>query len=169
MALTGKQEAFCKEVALNNQSLTAAYVASYDTSKMVPASIHDAASKLGASPAVAQRIQVLRERATAVAVKKAGYTLAEEIETANDLIEQGKAAGQVSAAVAAAKHRAQLGGHLAEKKENNKSALDEMDVEKLLALKAELEAKLQRNRDALELAGDVAPAAEPMPMRRVIG
>lgn len=167
--LTSKMEAFAQAVALKKQSLSACYAEAYDAAKMAPKSINDAASKLAAHPAVAQRIEVLVGRAEAAAVKAAAYTIEAAMGEAGRLLEDAKNLGQISAGVAAATLRARLSGLLAEKKEEKKGALSDLDVEGLLALRAELEAKLQREADALELAGASSAAAPVTPFRRVIG
>lgn len=166
MALTAKQEVFCQGVAVRKLSQTDAYTYAYDVGKMTPASIHNAASKLAAIDEVKARIVVLTERATAAAVKAGALTLAQSIDEAGQMFEDAKALGQVAAGVAAAKLRAQLSGHLDEKKQDAKGSLDDMDVKGLLAMREAVEAKITSSREALEMVGDVvAPAA---PIRRVI-
>ncbi|MDP3940358.1 MAG: hypothetical protein Q8R92_19765 [Deltaproteobacteria bacterium] len=171
MALTAKQEAFARAVAIGGMNQTAAYASTYEVGKSTQKSIQDSASRLAAEPQVKARIKLLTERAAGVAVKKAGLTLAQSMAEAESLLEDAQALGQISAGVAAAKLRAQLAGHLVEKKEEKTGPLTDMDVTSLLALKAEVQAQLQRNKDALDLVGDLeSHVAVPLPlMRRVIG
>lgn len=89
---------------------------------------------------------------------------------AGNLLEDAQALGQISAGVAAATLRAKLSGHLAENKLESKGALDDMDVQALLEMRADVEVQIQRAKDALELCGDVdSPPPPPVPLRRVIG
>lgn len=168
MALTAKQEVFCQGVAVRKLSQTDAYSYAYDVGKMKPASINDASSKLAANPEVAQRIVVLKERATAAAVKAGALTLAESIDEAGQMFEDAKALGQVAAGVAAAKLRAQLSGHLDEKKQDAKGSLDDMDVKGLLEMREAVEAKVKQSREALEMVGDAPAPQVASPIRRVI-
>ena len=75
--------------------------------------------------------------------------------------------GQASAAVAAIKLRADLAGHLADKQAEKPGALSNMDVDGLLAVKQEVEARIQRAKDALDIVGAPPAAAKPE-HRRVI-
>lgn len=166
--LTQKMAAFASGVAIEKLSLSDAYRAAYDATKMTPKSINDAASKLAAHPAVAQRVQVLSERATAAIIKKAGFTFEASMDEAGGLLEDAKALGQISAGVAAAALRARLAGLLNEKREEKPGALDDVSVQELLALREIVAAQLQRAADALELVG-ISPIVAPVIMRRVIG
>lgn len=126
------------------------------------------ASRLAAKIHVAARIAVLTERATTIAAKKAGLTLADCIEEANIWVEDAKALGNTSAGVAATKLRAQLAGHLVEKREvKNTGPLDEADVGALSTMLVVAGEEIQRLKDAQALTGEVA--APPAPIRRVIG
>lgn len=167
MALTAKQEQFAQGIALKGLNQSAAYSAAYDASKMTPETIACRASELAKHSDVADRINVLRERATGAAVKKAGYTLADAIAEADELAADGKALGQISAAVAAIKLKAQLGGHLVEKKEIRTGSLEDTDLEKLAHMKAQAEAEMQAAEDAASVVGEVPTIAQPQ--RRVIG
>jgi hypothetical protein len=167
--LTAKEELFAKKIALENLNQTAAYSAAYDVSKMAPKTITDRGHDLAKKPDVAARITVLRERATNAAVEKAALTLADCITEAGEMLEDAKALGQVSAGVAAVKLRAQLAGHLTEKESKSKGPLDDLDISGLVELRQQLDAKLIRNRDALELIGDLPAPAQAQPVRRAIG
>ena len=166
--LTGKQEAFARAVALEGLDQTAAYSKAYDTSKMAAETINKEASKLGLHPAIATRIDVLKAGATAVAVKKAGYTLADAIDQAEGFVLQAAALGQASAGVAAVKLKAQLAGHLVEKKEITNSALTPSDVQSLRDLQADLAERRKRAKEAQALVGEAEQEAERVPLRRVI-
>lgn len=169
MALTAKQEAFARGVALEKLGQADAYRAAYDTSKMTPKSVDESASHLAADTKVAARIKVLAERATAAAVKTAGLTLDGSMAEAEALLQDAMALGQISAGVAAATLRAKLSGLLAEKDSKKGNPLDDLDVDGLLQLRVDLEAKIARNREALEMTGDLVPEAAAAPIRRVIG
>lgn len=168
MALTIKQEKFAQAVALQGMTQSAAYSACYDAAKLSPANLARRASEVARHPEVAARMVVLTERAAADAVKKAAYTLDAAITEADQLIADARSLGQVSAAVAAAKHKAQLAGHLVEKKEiTNRSGLDDLDAEKLKKLRDELNARLDRAREAQALVGGTE-MVQPQ-LRRVVG
>jgi len=146
--LTAKQAAFCNAVALENQSLTDAYRAVYDTSKCKPETVHRSATQLAKSPTIAARIAELRGKVEATAVKAAAYTLEHAMGEAGDVLERAKAAGQVGAAVSAVTLRAKLAGHLMEKIRVQAGPLDESDVKELIALRDELRARRDAERRA---------------------
>ncbi len=164
--LTSKMEAFARAVALENQSLADAYRAAYDTAKMQANTIQTEASKLAAHPAVSARVQVLKGRAEAAIIRKAVLTVEQSLDEAASLLKDAQDLGQISAGVAAATLRAKLSGLLVEKPAEKGSALDSMDVEDLLEMRKEVEARIQRAKEALDLVGEapLAPAAH----RRVI-
>ena len=166
--LTFKQELFCVKV-LEGLNLSDAYRAVYNSQKSKPATVNRAAKELADNPRLAARIALLRQGATAIAIKKAGYTLADAMTEAAEDRQLAIAGGQASAAVAATKLRAQLAGHLIERKEtSNKGALDDTDVAVLVAMRDEMIIKLKRLQDeAAAVAGDLPPP--PIPTRRVIG
>lgn len=168
MALTGRQEVFCRKVALENMTQRAAYSCAYEAGTKTEAAIDKLASSVASHPEVIARIEVLRQGATAAAIKTAGYSLAQAITEAEEARQDAKGNGQSSAAVAAVTLKAKLSGLLVEKKEvTTRGPLDDQDVAGLVAIRDEVNAKLQRAREALEMSGDqVAP---PVPARRVIG
>lgn len=169
MALTSQQEVFAKKIALENLNQSAAYSAAYNVAKMAPKTITDRAHDLAKLPEVAARIDVLRERATAASVKAAAHTRDAAINEAQALLEDAHALGQISAGVAAAKLKAQLAGHLDEKKQDPKGQLDEMDITSLLELKKAVEDKVESSREALAMVEVKTPViAAPAPIRRVI-
>ncbi|MCX7144187.1 MAG: hypothetical protein NT123_24755 [Proteobacteria bacterium] len=165
--LTAKMEAFARNVALKNQSFTDAYTDAYSTEKMAPRTVQTEAKRLAAHPLVAPRLELLRGRAEAAAVKRAALTLDDSLDEAGEMFDGAKAAGQFSAGVAAAKLRAQLAGHLSEKKEEHQGALTDIDVEVLLKMRDELVEKIKQTKEALARKG--AQPEEPKPCRRVIG
>ena len=164
--LTSKMEKFSRGVAVEKLSLSDAYRAAYDTAKMQPTTVQSEASKLAAHPAVSARLEVLEGRAEAAIIKKAALTVEQSLDEAGELLEDAQALGQISAGVAAATLRAKLSGLLVEKPAEKGSALDSMDVEDLLEMRKEVEARIQRAKEALDLVGEapLAPAAH----RRVI-
>jgi phage terminase small subunit len=168
--LTGKQSRFCEKV-LEGLNLSDAYRAAFNAENMKPATVNRAAKELADHPKVAARIKVLREGATAAALKKAAHTLEDAMKEAGDLLEDAQVLGQISAGVAAAKLRAQLAGHLSEKRDARPSSLDDMDVERLLELRAALEAKIKRNKEVSAPVDTHAstPSTPAVPIRRVIG
>lgn len=154
-------------MAIRNMNQSEAYSTAYDASRMTAESITSAASKVAAHDAVAARILVLKGRATAAAVKKAGLTLADEIQACSTAVENARALGQTAAEVAAIKLRAQLGGHLVERKEvSTKGTLEEADIAKLMALKREIDLRITLSKEAADLVGGTT--TQPAQLRRVI-
>lgn len=168
MALTAKQERFAQNIALKGMNQTEAYSEAYDSAKMGPASVNANASRLALHPDVKARIDVLREGATRAAVKAAAYTRDDAIREADEARLAALANGQGSAVVAATKLKSELAGHLSEKKADAKATLDDMDVESLLKLKAAVEDKVERSREALAMTATTAPAEVAPQLRRVI-
>lgn len=170
MELTPKQERFAQNIALKQMNQTEAYKDAYDTGKMSESSIRGAAAALAANRAVAERIAVLKAGATAAAIKKSGYELADAIEEAEDARQLTRDQGQGSAMVAAIKLKAQLAGHLVEKKEVNNTNLDAKEIERLKAMHQQALDTLAKAREAAELVGQAVPvlAAGPGPIRRKV-
>jgi phage terminase small subunit len=168
--LTAKQIVFCQKV-LEGLNLSDAYRASYSAEKMLPATVNRAAKELMDNPKIAARVGELRESVSTIVVKRAAHTLDAAMDEAGQMLEGAKAAGQYSAGVAAAKLRAQLAGHLSEKKEEHKGALTDIDVEILLKMRDELAEEIKRAKEALALEGAQAFTVTqvPAPFRRVIG
>jgi hypothetical protein len=168
VALTAQQEVFAKKIALENMGQSAAYSCAYNTSKMTAKTVTEAASRLAAADNVRARIDVLRQGATRAALKAAAYSIDDAISDAEEDRVLARNAGQGSAAVAATKLKAQLAGHLVEKKADAKGALEDMDLERLLELRKAVEDKVARSREALAMTDAPAPVATPAPIRRVI-
>lgn len=164
--LTAANEVFARKISLENMNQTDAYACAYDVSGRTPEAVHKASSALALKPEVAGRIQLLKGRAEAKSVKAAAYTLDSAMGEAEQLLQDAQALGQISAGVAAAKLRAQLSGHLTEKTPDKGNVLDSMDADGLLEMRKEVEARIQRAKEALDLVGEapLAPAAH----RRVI-
>ena len=170
MALTVKQERFCQLVALKQMTQTAAYSEVYDITGKTPEGIAKLASAVANRPGMQERISVLRERGTVEAVRKAGRTLADCVQGVEELIEDAKNLGQISAGIAGAKLRAQLLGHLVEKKEVRQGPLDDADLTKLQATLQHVDEQLTKLSQARDLVGGSAPVpVEFMPLRRAIG
>ena len=168
MALTAKQEAFARAVGVEGLNQTEAYTKAYGAGKMSPNALSSTAARLAALPPVAARIAVLIEGPTAEAVRKTGLTLADSINEAGEMLDGAKAAGQYSAGVAAAKLRAQLAGHLVERKEVRSGPLEDVDIARLLSMKAQAEADLSKASEVAEFMGDATVTVD-QPVRRAIG
>ena len=165
--LTAKEEIFCQCLAMRKMNQSEAYSTAWDASKAKPETIASKASILASQEKIKARISVLTERATAIAVKKAGLTLADEIMACTETLENARALGQASAEVAAIKLRAQLGGHLVERKEvSTKGTLEEADIAKLMALKREIDLRITLSKEAADLVGGTT--TQPAQLRRVI-
>jgi hypothetical protein len=70
--LTGKEEGFCRAVALQGLSLSDAYRASRDVSRMTAACIHANAKKIRRRPHVQHRIEELSHKVEAEAMAAPG-------------------------------------------------------------------------------------------------
>ena len=64
MALTAKQESFCQLVAIQQYSLTDAYIAAYDTEGMQQNSIYQLSCRLSKQVKVTSRIEALKATVT---------------------------------------------------------------------------------------------------------
>ena len=159
--LTAKMDQFARGIALENMDQSASYAKAYNASKMTPKSINEAASRLAADPKVSARIVVLSEGATAVAVKKAGYTMADAMAAARRAEALAHQVSQAGAAVAAVTLQAKLAGHLAEKKEARTGPLDDADVQLLVSMRDEISEKLKRIKELQDLVRET-PAAVKM-------
>lgn len=136
--LTPKQQAFVVKVTCENLSFSDAYRAVYDCTNRTPEQINSAASSLARSAKVAARISAVQRGAEAAAVAKATYNLQAAIAEAEEQRVAALEKGQIAAATAASKLKAQLAGHLVERKEIRSGPLEDSDVEDLEALLAEL-------------------------------
>ena len=136
---------------------------------MTRESVTKAASALATRPDVASRINVLKGRATAAAVKNAALTLEDCLAEAGEMLQDAKALGNTSAGVAAAKLRAQLAGHLVERKEVKDSRLDDATVDNILDVLKELKQRAAAAAEADALVGGEPEAiqATVIPIRRV--
>ena len=105
-------------------------------------------------------------------MEKTGLTLADCIAEANIWVADAQALGNTSAGVAATKLRAQLAGHLVERKEvSTKGQLDDMDIAALAKMRDEANRLIQVQVDAAaEAAALTGAVVAPTPqLRRVIG
>ncbi len=146
--LTAKQSAFCNAVALENQSLSEAYRAVYDTSKCKPETVHRSATQLAKSPMIATRIAELKGKAEAASVRAASYTLDAAMVQAEELRIRAQSMGQLPTAAAMVVHKAKLAGLLVEKREVRQGPLEESDVQELIALRDELRARAAAEKAA---------------------
>lgn len=89
--LTPKQLAFCQQVA-RGKTQSDSYRAAYSAKRMSLNSIHTEASKLMSNPAVAHRVDAIRERIERVTVSAAlsdGERVKDKLRTIMDTIEGG--------------------------------------------------------------------------------
>ena len=136
MKLTVKQERFIEEV-LKGSNLSASYRAVYACAGMQPQTINKKASELRLSGPVAARLAQVRERAAATSA----YTLSKAMDEAENARRLAHDASQAGAAVAAVTLKAKLSGHLIEKREVRVGALEDSDLDELLAMRDELRAR----------------------------
>ena len=168
MALTAKQEVFAQGIALHGLNQTDSYTKAYGAGKMTQDSISTRASKLAALSEVSARIVVLRDRATAAVVAKVAYTMADAMAAAKKAEELAHGEGQAGAAVAAVTLQAKLAGHLIERKEVRSGPLEDVDIQRLLAMKAQAEVDLARASEVAAFMGDATVTVD-QPVRRAIG
>ena len=145
--LTPLQEDFARCVATENQSLTASYRATYAPQNAKPETVNKMAAELAAVPKVAARIRSIRESLTAAVVEKTAYSRADAIEELGRVMQEATARGQIGAAVAAVRLRAQLAGHLPSgrrsrgRRDASPSDLQPGDAEALAKMLEEVEAR----------------------------
>ena len=104
-ALTPKQEAFCIAVASGN-GISDAYRSAYDHGGMKPASVNRMASELMTDLRITSRIAELK----APVIAAAQITLADHLKDLQELREEAKRAGQLSAAITAEVARGKASG-----------------------------------------------------------
>lgn len=112
MALTEKQEIFCREL-IKGAAKADAYRAAYDCRHMKPATVQHRAKELADKLAVAARLEELR----APAVAEAQVTLTGHLNDLKDLRDEARRKGKYAAAVQAEIARGKASGLYVEKTE----------------------------------------------------
>lgn len=112
MALTEKQEIFCREL-IKGATKADAYRAAYDCRHMKPATVQHRAKELADKPAVAARLEELR----APAVAEAQVTLTGHLNDLKYLRDEARRKGKYAAAVQAEIARGKASGLYVEKAE----------------------------------------------------
>ncbi|WP_321823580.1 terminase small subunit [Pyramidobacter piscolens] len=112
MALTEKQEIFCREL-IKGATKADAYRAAYDCRRMKAATVRQRAKELADKPAVAARLEELR----APAVAEAQVTLTGHLNDLKDLRDEARRKGKYAAAVQAEIARGKASGLYVEKTE----------------------------------------------------
>lgn len=162
MALTAAQAKFAHGIAVDRLSQVAAYSAAYDVSNMSKSTIDRRAREVAQHPGVKAEIELISAGATAAAITAAAYTLDKAISEAEDARILAHKMGQASAASGAVKLKAQLAGHVVERKEfSEKDPLKDATNDELVKLRAEIDARLSAGKAAAEVteAPIVVPAA----------
>lgn len=124
--LTLREERFCREYFENEGNATEAYIQAYQVKKKAKW-VTENASRLLAKPHIQKRLQMLitkSEDATAL-------TLERVLREAGEIMERAMSAGEYGPAGAMAKLRAQLTGHLIERKEVKHRTERDMTPEEL--------------------------------------
>lgn len=112
MALTEKQEIFCREL-IKGATKADAYRAAYDCRHMKPATVQHRAKELADKPAIAARLEEMR----APAVAEAQVTLTGHLNDLKDLRDEARRKGKYAAAVQAEIARGKASGLYVEKTE----------------------------------------------------
>ena len=98
MALTAKQESFCQLVAIQQYTLTDAYIEAYDTDGMKQDSIYQLSCRLSKQVKVTSRINELRDSVTSELVADVAWTKARFIKEAEANLSQSRDLGQMNPA-----------------------------------------------------------------------
>lgn len=151
MALTEKQQAFVEAIATDRLSYSAAYSKAFDVSGMQKLTVAKRASELARKPEIQAEINVILEGARRNSVKAAAYSLDDAIAEVDEGLELAKTNGQSSAFLQGVKLKAQLAGHVIDRKEvSTKDPLTGATIE-----------ELGRMRDEITRRMLAAKAAEP--------
>lgn len=114
---TEKQMVFIECVALKRMSLLDAYSTAFDVTGMKASTIAKRGSELFKRPDINAEINLVIEGARRASVKAASYTLDDAIADVEEGMNLAKTNGQSSAYVQAVKLKAQLAGHVIDRKE----------------------------------------------------
>ena len=98
MKLTTKQESFCQLVAIQQYTLTDAYIEAYDTDGMKQDSIYQLSCRLSKQVKVTSRINELRDSVTSELVADVAWTKARFIKEAEANLSQSRDLGQMNPA-----------------------------------------------------------------------
>lgn len=154
MALTAKQETFCRRVVMENLSFTDAYKLTYDCTKSLPETINSRASELARSPMIADRIAAIKGELTRAAAKGVKYTLEQALADADKAIAMATTANDAAKLSTAVALKAKLAGLMVDRKEIRTGPLDDADVEDLEAVLAELRARKAAMHGEAAVVGD---------------
>ena len=98
MKLTTKQESFCQLVAIQQKTLTDAYIEAYDTDGMKQDSIYQLSCRLSKQVKITSRINELRDSVTSELVADVAWTKARFIKEAEANLSQSRDLGQMNPA-----------------------------------------------------------------------
>ena len=98
MELTTKQESFCQLVAIQQKTLTDAYIEAYDTDGMKQDSIYQLSCRLSKQVKITSRINELRDSVTSELVADVAWTKARFIKEAEANLSQSRDLGQMNPA-----------------------------------------------------------------------
>ena len=98
MGLTAKQESFCQLVAIQQKTLTDAYIEAYDTDGMKQDSIYQLSCRLSKQVKITSRINELRDSVTSELVADVAWTKARFIKEAEANLSQSRDLGQMNPA-----------------------------------------------------------------------
>ena len=98
MELTTKQESFCQLVAIQQKTLTDAYIEAYDTEGMKQDSIYQLSCRLSKQVKITSRINELRDSVTSELVADVAWTKARFIKEAEANLSQSRDLGQMNPA-----------------------------------------------------------------------
>jgi len=132
--LTAKQLTFVTALA-KGAGVSEAYRAAFDTGRMLDSSVASAATKLKALPQIQEKLAQQRERVEVVMAKQVAYSMIDAFRESEEARQLAHSVGQAGAAVAAVTLRAKLGGLLVERKEVRIGALEDTDLDELLAMR----------------------------------
>ena len=118
MELTTKQESFCQLVAIQQKTLTDAYIEAYDTDGMKQDSIYQLSCRLSKQVKITSRINELRDSVTSELVADVAWTKARFIKEAEANLSQSRDLGQMNPANTSLQLIGRVTGILEEKPQN---------------------------------------------------
>jgi len=151
MPLNVKQEQFARAIAAGKPQ-SVAYAEVYGAGKRSEKTLAEAACRLANTPQVRMRINVITEGATRASIKAAAHTIDVAIDEVDQIMHEARANGQASAAVAAAKLKSQLAGHVLDRKEIREiDPLKGATLEELVKLRDEITRRMLAAREAEDI------------------